>query len=383
MAFSLTPTQLKRSTEIDTDDFWLNMGPQHPSTHGVLRVLLKMNGEIIREAIPYFGYLHRCFSKKAETLKYPQVVPYTDRWDYLASMANNMSYCLAVEKLMGLEIPRRADLIRVLALELQRIASHLLWLASFANDLGSSTMLMYTMREREKIVDIFEMMCGARLTYHFIRIGGVMTDWDDRMDEATRRVMEEMPRRITEYEDLLTGNEIFRMRVEDIGYFTPEDAIAYGATGPWLRGSGIPYDLRRIEPYSLYPEMDFQVQTSEKCDVVGRYDVRLSEMYESVSIVNQCLDKLADEGPGDFIAPDLPRVIKPPAGEVYSATESPRGELGLYIVSDGTDTPYRVQCRAPSYVNLTSLGYVSSGHMIADFVAILGSMDIVLGEVDR
>jgi NADH-quinone oxidoreductase subunit D len=297
-------------------------------------------------------------------------------------MANNMSYCLAVEKLLGLEIPRRGDMIRVLTLELQRIASHLFWLASLANDLGSTTMLMYTMREREKILDIFEMMCGARLTYHYIRIGGVANDWDDRMDEAARKLMDEMPRRITEYEDLLSGNEIFRMRIEGIGYFPPGDAIAYSATGPWLRGSGLPYDLRRVHPYSLYPEFDFEVQTSDKCDVAGRYDVRLNEMYESIKIVRQCLDRLQEEGDGPVMA-DLPRVLKPPAGEVYAATESPRGELGIYIVSDGTDTPWRVQCRAPSFVNLNSLGLVGSGHMIADFVAILGSMDIVLGEVDR
>jgi len=383
MAFTLTPTQLKSGPNIQTDDFWLNMGPQHPSTHGVLRVLLKMNGEIVREAVPYFGYLHRCFSKKAESLKYPQVVPYTDRWDYLASMANNMSYCLAVEKLLGLAIPRRADLIRVLALELQRIASHLLWLASFANDLGSTTMLMYTMREREKLIDIFEMMCGARLTYHFIRIGGVMRDWDERMDASCRRLMAEMPRRITEYEDLLSGNEIFRLRVDGVGYMSAEDAIAYGATGPYLRGSGVPYDLRRTHPYSLYPEMEFDVQLSDRCDCLGRYDVRLGEMYESVRIILQCLDKLKDEPAGEVISPDLPRVIKPPAGEVYAATESPRGELGVYLVSDGSDSPFRVQCRAPSFVNLTSLNHAGSGHMIADFVAILGSVDIVLGEVDR
>ncbi len=383
MAFSVTPAELKSGDDLDTDDFWLNMGPQHPSTHGVLRVLLRMSGEVVKEVVPYFGYLHRCFSKKAESLKYPQIVPYTDRWDYLASMANNMSYCVAVEKLMGLEIPRRADLIRVLTLEMQRLASHMFWIASFANDLGSSTMLMYTMRDREKIVDIFEMQCGARLTYHFIRIGGVMRDWDERMQEATRKLMAEMPRRVTEYEDLLTGNEIFRMRVDGIGYLSPEDAVAVGATGPYLRGSGVPYDLRRTHPYSLYPEMEFSVQTSDKCDCLGRYEVRCNEMYESIGIINQCLDKLDEEPPGDIIAPDLPRVIKPPPGEVYAATESPRGELGLYIVSDGSDKPYRVQCRAPSFVNLNSLDLASSGHLIADLIAILGSVDIVLGEVDR
>jgi len=383
MSFSLTPAQLKSEPMLDTEDFWLNLGPHHPSTHGVLRVLLRMNGEIVREAIPYFGYLHRCFSKKAESLKYPQVVPYTDRLDYLASMANNMSYCLAVEKLMGLEIPRRADLIRILTLELQRIASHLFWASAFANDIGSTTMLMYCTREREKIVDIYEMMCGARLTYHFIRIGGVMRDWDDRMQDATRTLMAEMPKRITEYEDLLTGNEIFRMRVDGIGCMSAEDAIAFGATGPYLRASGVPYDIRRVQPYSLYDEFEFEVQTSDKCDCLGRYEIRFNEMYESVKIVNQCLDKLEAESGGDYIAPDLPKIIKPPPGETYTASESPRGELGVYLVSDGSQMPYRCQCRAPSFVSLTSLHLAGSGHMLADFIAILGSVDIVLGEVDR
>jgi NADH-quinone oxidoreductase subunit D len=383
MSFNLSPTQPVNQTGIDTDDFWLNMGPQHPSTHGVLRVLLRMNGEVVREAIPHFGYLHRCFSKKAENLKYIQVVPYTDRWDYLASMANNMSFCLGVEKLLGIEVTRRADLIRVITLELQRLASHLFWLASFANDLGSTTMLMYTMREREKIVDIFEIQCGARLTYHFIRIGGVYRDWDGRMQEATEKLMVEMPRRITEYEDLLSGNEIFQMRVDGVGYLSSENAIAYGASGPWLRGSGIPYDLRRVQPYSLYPEFEFDVKTSDRCDCLGRYEVRLGEMYESIRIIRQCLDKLKNEPPGEILAPGLPKIIKPPAGEVYCATESPRGELGVYIVSDGTDQPWRVQARTPSFINLSSLNTAGAGGLIADFVATLGSVDIVLGEVDR
>lgn len=382
MAFTLTPTQLKKEPILDTEDFYLNMGPHHPSTHGVLRVLLRMNGEIVREATPYFGYLHRCFDKKAESLKYPQIVPYTDRWDYLAGMANNMAYVLGVERLMDLEVPRRADLIRIIALELQRIASHQFWLSAFANDLGSSTMLMYCMRDREAIVDLFEMMCGARLTYHFIRIGGVMRDWDERMDEKCREILKFLPRMFNEYEDLLTGNEIFRMRVEGIGYMSPEDAVAFSASGPYLRASGIPYDIRRTQPYSLYPEMEFDVQVSDKCDCLGRYEIRINEMYESIRIVHQCLEKINDTQPGEHMA-ELPRVLKVPAGEVYAATESPRGEMGIYIVSDGTDKPFRCHARAPSFVNLNSLGLVGSGHMLADFVAILGSVDIVLGEVDR
>ncbi len=382
MAFTLTPTQLKNEPILDTEDFYLNMGPHHPSTHGVLRVLLKMNGEIVREATPYFGYLHRCFDKKAESLKYPQIVPYTDRLDYLAGMANNMAYVLGVERLMDLEVPRRADLIRIIALELQRIASHQFWLSAFANDLGSSTMLMYCMRDREAIVDLYEMMCGARLTYHFIRIGGVMRDWDERMDEKCREILKVLMRMITEYEDLLTGNEIFRMRVEGIGYLSPEDAVAFSASGPYLRASGIPYDIRRTQPYSLYPEMEFDVQVSDKCDCLGRYEIRINEMYESIRIIHQCLDKMKETQPGEHMA-ELPRVLKVPAGEVYAATESPKGELGIYIVSDGTDKPFRCHARAPSFVNLNSLGLVGSGHMLADFVAILGSVDIVLGEVDR
>ncbi|MFH1676090.1 MAG: NADH-quinone oxidoreductase subunit D, partial [bacterium] len=215
-----------------------------------------------------------------------------------------------------------------------------------------------------------------------IRIGGVMRDWDERMDRATRELLVELPRRFTEYEDLLTGNEIFRMRVDGVGYLSPEDAIAFSASGPYLRGSGIPYDLRRVQPYSLYPEMNFDVQVSDRCDCLGRYEVRLGEMYESLSIIEQCLDKLAETPPGEVKA-DLPRILKLPAGEIYAATESPRGELGVYIVSDGSDKPYRCHCRAPSFVNLTSLNHAGSGQLIADFVAVLGSVDIVLGEVDR
>ncbi|HEX9746041.1 MAG TPA: NADH-quinone oxidoreductase subunit D [bacterium] len=381
MSYTLSPVNVE-DPNVETDDFFLNMGPQHPSTHGVLRVLLHMNGERVKKATPYFGYLHRCSEKKSEEVKYPVVIPYTDRWDYLSAMANNHVYCMAVEKLMEVEVPRRAEIIRVVTVELQRLASHLFWLGTFANDLGSTTMLMYCTREREKIIDIFEMQCGSRLTYHYIRIGGVMRDWDDRMQSATRALMKEMPNRIHDYEDLFTGNEIFRMRVIDVGYLSPDDAVAWSCSGPYLRGSGIPYDLRRTEPYSIYPELEFDVQVSDKCDLLGRYDVRVGEMYESVRIINQCLDLLEDSEPGDFMA-QLPATIKPKAGETYAAVESPRGELGVYLVSDGSDKPWRVHCRAPSFVNLTSLDYVGRGGLIADFVAILGGIDIVLGEVDR
>lgn len=365
----------------ETEEFILNMGPQHPSTHGVLRVLLKMDGEVIKSAQVHFGYLHRCFEKICENLTYPQTIPYTDRLDYLMSIHNNYVLCGAIEKLMGLEIPRRAEYLRVFAMELQRIHSHLMWVSAFCLDLGASTVLMYCMRERELINDIFEEMCGARLTYHYIRIGGVMHDLSDRAIEKIEKFIREFPYRLKEYEDLIAGNEIFLMRLRDIGIIPPEDAIAYSLAGPMLRGSGIEWDLRKNEPYSVYPELEFKVCTSDRLDNLGRFHVRLDEMVQSVNIVEQCMDRL-NNMPGEIRA-ELPRVIKPAAGEVYFAMESAKGEQGVYLIADGSDKAYRVHLREPSYVNLTVLDYMARGYLIADLVASLGSVDIVLGGIDR
>ncbi len=365
----------------ETEEFIVNMGPQHPSTHGVLRVLLKMDGEVVKSAQVHFGYLHRCFEKICENQTYPQTIPYTDRLDYLMSIHNNYALCGAIEKLLTLDIPRRAEYLRVLAMELQRIHSHLMWVSAFCLDLGASTVLMYCMRERELINDIFEEMCGARLTYHYIRIGGVMHDLSERAIEKIEKFIREFPYRLKEYEDLIAGNEIFLMRLRDIGIIPPEDAIAYSLAGPMLRGSGIEWDLRKNEPYSVYPELEFKVCTSDRLDNLGRFHVRLDEMVQSTNIIEQCMDRLKDM-PGEIRA-ELPRIIKPAAGEVYFAMESAKGEQGVYLISDGTDKAYRVHFREPSYVNLTILDYMARGYLIADLVASLGSIDIVLGGVDR
>jgi NADH-quinone oxidoreductase subunit D len=368
---------------VETEEFILNMGPQHPSTHGVLRVLLRMDGEVVKKAQVYFGYLHRCYEKMAENLTYTQNIPYTDRWDYLMSIHNNYALCGAIEKLMDLEIPKRAEYLRVLALELQRIHSHLMWVSAFCLDLGATTVLMYCMRERELLNDIFEELCGARLTYHYIRIGGVMHDLSERAIDKIEKLVREFPYRLKEYEDLIAGNEIFLMRLRGIGIIKPEDAINYSLAGPMLRGSGINWDLRKNQPYSVYPEIDFDVCMSERCDNLGRFHVRVDEMYQSARIVEQCLNWLKENPEPGGHRGDIPKVIKPPAGEVYFGTESAKGEIGIYLISDGSDKPYRIHVREPSFVNLTVLDYLARGYLIADLVASLGSIDIVLGGVDR
>jgi len=385
MPFSIERAEqrLEGDQNFETEEFIINMGPQHPSTHGVLRILLRMDGEVVKKAQVHFGYLHRCYEKIAENLTYPQNIPYSDRWDYLMSIHNNYVLCGGIEKLMGLEIPKRAEYLRVLAMELQRLHSHLFWIAAFCLDLGATTMLMYTMRERELINDIFEEMCGARLTYHYIRIGGVMHDLSDRAIEKIEKLLREFPYRLKEYEDLIAGNEIFLMRLRGIGHLPPEDAIAYSLAGPMLRGSGINWDLRKNKPYSVYPEIDFDVCLSDRCDNLGRFHVRVDEMYQSAKICEQCLNWLKDNPePGAHMG-EVPKMIKPDPGEIYFAMESAKGELGVYIISDGSNKPYRIHVREPSYINLTILDYLARGYLIADLVASLGSIDIVLGGVDR
>jgi NADH-quinone oxidoreductase subunit D len=384
------PFQIEKAEErlegvqnFDTDEFVINMGPQHPSTHGVLRIVLRMDGEVVKKTQLHFGYLHRCYEKLAENLTYPQNIPYSDRWDYLMSIHNNYVLVAGIEKLLGNEVPKRAEYLRVLAMELQRIHSHLLWISAFCLDLGATTILMYAMRERELINDIFEEMCGARLTYHYIRIGGVMHDLSERAIQKLHKFLREFPYRLKEYEDLIAGNEIFLMRLRDIGFIKPEDAINYSVCGPMLRGSNINWDLRKNEPYSIYPDLDFDVCLSDRCDNLGRFHVRMDEMYQSARMVDQCLTWLKENPePGAHMG-EIPKMIKPPAGEVYFAMESAKGELGVYIISDGSAKPYRIHVREPSYINLTILDYLARGYLIADLVASLGSIDIVLGGVDR
>ncbi len=365
--------------DLKTEELILNLGPQHPSTHGVLRVLLKLDGEVITDAKPDVGYLHRGTEKLAENRTYPQMLVISDRWDYLAAMSNNLVWCLAVEKLMQLEVPERGKHLRVIMVELNRIASHLVFFGTYGIDIGAYTPFLYAFREREKILDLFEEVCGARMTYNYIRIGGVMADLPQDWIGKCRSFLEWMKPRFTEYDILLTGNPIFQDRTQGVGILTKEKAIAYGITGPNLRGSGFDYDLRKAEPYCGYEKFKFDVPAGKNGDCWDRYWVRIQEMKESVKIIEQALDSLP-EGPTNA---KVPRIIRPPVGESFACLEAPRGSLGIYLVSDGSDKPYRVHVRAPSFINLTILQEILIGMKVADVVAILGSIDIVLGEVDR
>ena len=383
----------------------LNMGPQHPSTHGVLRVILELDGEIVMKADPVIGYLHTGIEKSCESKTYTQCITLTDRIDYLAPLSNNLGFCLAAEKLIGLEVPKRAQYIRVLLTELTRITSHLVWLGTHAIDLGAMSVFLYSFREREEIMKIYEYVSGQRMMTSYFRIGGLALEpppgWLDRV----QGVVDSLPGHIDEYEDLLTGNRIWMARTKGVGMLSAADAIALGASGPLLRASGVPYDIRKVFPYSSYDEFDFNVQTQTAGDCFARYQVRVAEIRESIKIVKQAMEKIPTEGP--FRA-ELPGIIPPsreemktsiegliyhfkiwtegfapPPGEVYQAIESPRGELGVFMASDGSPKPYRVHFRTPSFVNLQTLRTLCEGRLIADVVACIGTTDIVLGEVDR
>lgn len=355
------------------------MGPQHPSMHGVLRMEVVLDGEYIVDARPDIGFLHRGLEKMAENRTYAQFVPYADRLDYVASFSNNLAYCQAIEKLAGIEVPTKAKWQRTLFLELQRIASHLLWLGTFALDIGAWSLFLYCMREREDILDLFESASGARLTYSWNRIGGIPMDLPEGFDKACRTFLKKMPGRITEYDNLFTGNRILVARLKGVGILSPELAVSYGTSGPVLRGSGIAYDVRKADPFAAYAEMNFEVPTSPLCDCYGRYLVRIEEMRQSLRIIQQTLDGMPE---GETMA-KVSKVLRPPAGDAYSHTETPRGDFGVWVVSDGKDKPVRLRLRAPGFSNLSSIGEMARGGKIADIVAIVGSIDIVLGEVDR
>jgi NADH-quinone oxidoreductase subunit D len=378
-------TMITESSYLKTDEMLINMGPQHPSTHGVLRVVIRTDGEIVRGATAHIGYLHRCKEKCAEALTYPQYIPYTDRMDYIAAMSNNFAFCWAVEKLGGIESTERAEYVRVIVNELQRIASHLVAFGTYGLDMGAFTPFLYAFRERETILDIFERLCGARLTYSYGRIGGVMRDMDAKAIQMTRDFIDIFEARWNEYNDLLSMNEIFVKRTANVGVIPKDMAIAYGLTGPCLRGSGVKYDIRKADPYSIYDRFEFDVPIGEgRMGAVGdcwdRYWVRMVEMKESCRIIRQAVESLPD---GPVLNPKIGKVIKTPPGEVYFRAENPRGELGFYIVSIGDKKPYRCRVRGPSFCNLSVLGDVCRNYLIADIVAIIGSIDIVLGEVDR
>ncbi len=382
----------------------LNMGPQHPSTHGVLRLVLEIDGENVVSCAPDIGYLHTGIEKTCEAKFYQQVVPLTDRIDYLSPMTNNLCYCLAVEKLLGLEIPERAQYIRVLLNELTRISSHLVWLGTHALDIGALTMFLYCWREREDVSRIYEKVSGQRMMSSYFRIGGLALEPPLDLFKQIQDFLDKMPSRIDQYENMLTGNPIWMGRLKGVGYLSPEDAIALGVTGPPMRASGVDWDLRRDMPYSGYEKFDFKVPVSDVGDVWARYVVRMQEMRESLKICQQALDGM----PEGRIVAVAPKIVLPdreqmktqmesmihhfkivtegfavPAGEVFQAVESPRGEMGYYAVSDGTAKPYRVHMRNPSFATLQALETMCKGRMLADVVAVIGSIDIVLGEIDR
>jgi len=362
------------------EEFMINMGPQHPSTHGVLRLVLKMEGEYIRELTPHVGYLHRSIEKIAENRTYNQFMPFTDRVDYCASMPSNMAFAVAVEKLAGIEVPERAEFLRVIMVELNRIASHLIWLGTMSLDLGPVTPFLYTFREREWILDLFEMTCGQRLTYHYIRIGGVSRDIPPEFEKSCRGFLKSFRQKVDEYEAILTKNPIFLGRTKNIGILPLALAKDLGASGPTIRGSNYEWDIRKVEPYSVYDRFDFKIPTGKNGDVWDRYMVRIEEFRQSCNIVEQALDGIPE---GETVRAKIPAVFRPTAGEVFSRIEAPRGEMGYYIVSHGEKKPYRMRIRTASYGNLQCLGPISIGLKIADLVAIFGSLDVILPEVDR
>ena len=364
----------------DTDELVINMGPQHPSTHGVLRVVLRLDGERVVDADIVIGYIHRGIEKLSENRDWTQIILLTDRMDYVAAATNNLGYCETVEKLMEIEVPRRARYIRTVLAELQRIASHCLWLGTHAMDIGAMTVLLYAFRERELVLDLFEDYCGARLTYNSMRIGGLPLDIPTGWDAKVRAFCDVMEAKIPEYEELLTNNRIWLERTRGIGVISADDAVGLGLCGPPLRGSGVYRDVRKDEPYAAYDEFEFDVPLGTRGDTYDRYLIRLEEFRQSIRIIRQALDGMP-EGP---VMGKVPRLIKPKAGETYHAIESPKGELGYFIVSDGRATnPYRFRVRPPSFCNLQGLRPLIVGHLVADVVALIGTIDIVLGEVDR
>ena len=369
----------KDKTFLDSTEMVLNMGPQHPSTHGVLRVILKLDGEKVLGTECVIGYLHRGVEKIGENRTYTMFNPYVDRMDYVAAVSNGLGYCETVEKLLSVEAPPRAQYIRVIMTELCRIASHQVWLGTHALDIGAITPLFYAFRDREEILRIFEKYCGARLTTHAFRIGGCIYEVYDGFEEDVKKYCTFFLPKLDEYEELLTTNRIWVTRTKGVGILKPEDSIALGVTGPVLRASGVKWDLRKAQPYECYKDLDFEIPTGMNGDTYDRYLVRIAEMRQSVRILQQAVERIP-RGP---IMAKVPKVIKPPVGEVYHSIEAPKGELGYFIVSDGSTQPYRVRVRPPSFVNLQALDSMVRGMLVADVVAVIGTLDIVLGEVDR
>ncbi|MCZ6696874.1 MAG: NADH dehydrogenase (quinone) subunit D [Acidobacteria bacterium] len=399
------PPALPRDEDaLHGDRMVLNMGPSHPSTHGVLRLVLTLEGEIVKSVQPHLGYLHRGMEKIAETMTYHQFIPYTDRLDYLAPLSNNVAFILAVEKLMDIKVPPRADVIRLICCEIARISAHLLWLGTAALDLGAATVFFYTFRERETLYDIIESLTGARLTTSYPRVGGLARDLPDGWTDKVSSFIDSFPKALDELDALLSGNRIWMQRTQGIGVISAADAVAYSMSGPNLRGSGVAYDVRKAQPYLGYENYEFDVPIGEAGDVYDRYLVRLEEMRQSTRILKQALDRLPD-GP---ICIDDPKIVlpqkdtvlqkmeeliqqfmivtegfHPPVGEVYHAIEAPKGELGFFIRSEGDKSPYRLYIRSPSFISLQAIEKMSVGGLLSDLIAVIASLDPVMGEVDR
>jgi NADH-quinone oxidoreductase subunit D len=381
------PEEYRVSQDIEWEDgeMILSMGPQHPSTHGVLRLALVTDGEIVKKVTPHLGYMHRCFEKHAEAVDYPGIIPYTDRVDYLAAMNQNLTYALTIEKLMGLKVPERVEYIRVIVCEFNRIASHLVSIGTFGLDIGAFTPFLWSFIDREKILDLLEWVSGARMLYNYIWIGGVARDLPEGWIEQAKSFLEYFTPRVDDLNNLLSYNKIFIERTANVGILTAEKAISYGVTGPNLRASGVQWDLRRNDPYSIYDRFDFDVPTGSNIhgplgSCWNRYMVRVWEIEQSAKIIRQALATL----PAGDVQEAIPKRVRVPKGEVYVRTETPRGEMGFYLISDGTDKPFRLKCRAPSFSNISAIGdMLDSRTMIADIVAIIGSIDIVLCDIDR
>ncbi|HEX5645699.1 MAG TPA: NADH dehydrogenase (quinone) subunit D [Nitrospira sp.] len=386
------------------EELLLNMGPQHPSTHGVVRVVLELDGERIVKATPDLGYLHRGVEKLAEGLAYMQIIPHTDRLDYVCAMANNYAYVRAVEKLLCITVPERAEYIRTIVAEMQRILGHLFWLGAQALDIGAMTVFFWTFRERETLLDMFEKLCGARLTLNYYRIGGVDSDFTPDLVDRLKAFLETFPQMLSEYDSLLAANRIWLGRTKNIAVISGEDAVNFGLTGPSLRGSGVAYDVRKMEPYGVYHRVDWDVPVGKNGDTYDRYWIRVEEMRQSARIITQCLDQMP-QGPiiadiPQYIPPPKPQVMrdmeslihhfiiftqgfKPPKAETYCATEAPKGELGFFIISDGSPRPYRLKIRSPSFVHMGAFDHMARGYLISDIITIFGTYDIVMGECDR
>jgi len=396
----------KGAAELQTKELTINMGPQHPATHGVLRLVLDLDGETVVKCTPYIGYLHRGVEKLGENRTYLTALPLTDRLDYISAMVNNQGYCLAVERLFGIEAPERAQYIRTMVSEMSRISSHILWLGTHALDIGAMTVFLYAFREREWLLDLFEMLCGARLTTSYARVGGIRNDVSQEFIDSLYRFTEEFPGRVEEYETLIDQNRIWLKRTKGIGVIEADEAVNWGLTGPTLRGSGVSYDVRKHAPYDAYDKVKFDVPVGKVGDVYDRYRCRMEEFRQSNRIIQQCIEQLPV---GPIMAPDAPKLTLPPKntvlssmesmihhfvlitkgplaapeGEIYSAVEAPKGELGFYFVSDGTGRPYRMRVRAPSFVHASVIPRLCEGSLIADVIANIGTVDIVLGECDR